>query len=205
MPATPRDPIRDFDPSKPLRSRVYGNREKFVRELLCGTPVCRAYEIAGFKRPAGNAQRLERDAQVQARLAYLREQMEGREELELFLRRLRVRTLLEKLIGEDRSTMFTDEGKLRPLSELTDDQRALLDSIRPTRAGPEAIMPSKLAAIQALARIEGLEAPSRADVNVTMDDQRFTDVELARWIAAKLEDGASAVEVLPAAVTADCG
>jgi hypothetical protein len=154
----------------------------------------RAYVLAGFKLRRSNPQRLERDPRVQARLAYLRAQMEEREGIELFLRRVRVIALLEKMISEDRSSMFDDAGKLRPLSELTEEQRALLDSIRPTRAGPEAVMPSKLAAVQALARIEGLEAPERADVTVRDGDQRYSDIELARWIAAKLEDGAVAIE-----------
>ena len=125
------DPVKGFDPSRPLRRRSWGDREQFVRELLCGVPVKCAYEIAGFKRPAGNAQRLERNPQVQARLAYLRSRMEQREELELFLRRCRVMAFLERMIGEDRSAMFDDDGKLQPLSELSKEQLALLDSIRP--------------------------------------------------------------------------
>ena len=59
-------------------------------------------------------------------------------------------------------------------------------------------MPSRLAAIQALARIEGLEAPTRSEVTV-YEEHRYTDVELARWIAARLEDAAAgATVVLPA-------
>jgi len=188
------DPVKGFDPSRPLRRRSWGDREQFVHELLCGVPVKCAYEIAGFKRPAGNAQRLERNPQVQARLAYLRSKMEEREELELFLRRCRVMAFLEKMIDEDRSAMFDDAGKLRPLSELSKEQLALLDSIRPTRAGPEAVMPSKLAAIQTLVRIAGLDAPARSDVTLHDGDHRSSDIELARWIATMLDEGARAVE-----------
>jgi hypothetical protein len=101
---------------------------------------------------------------------------------------------LERMIGEDRSAMFDDAGKLRPLSELSKEQLTLLDSIRPTRAGPEAVMPSKLAAIQALVRIAGLDAPARSDVTLHDGDHRSSDIELARWIATMLDEGARAVE-----------
>jgi hypothetical protein len=88
--------------------------------------------------------------------------------------------------------MFDDDWRLKPKSQMTAEQLAMIDSIRPTKSGAEAIIPPRLAALQLLARIEGLEAPSKSEqnVHVTREDARLTDVELARWIAAKLEDGA---------------
>ena len=77
-PARNADPVKGFDPSRPLRRRSWGDREQFVRELLCGVPVKCAYEIAGFKRPAGNAQRLARAQSASASSAGLLALEDGR-------------------------------------------------------------------------------------------------------------------------------
>jgi hypothetical protein len=55
-------------------------------------------------------------------------------------------------------------------------------------------MPSKLAAIQALIRIAGLDTPARSDVTLHDGDHQSSDIELARWIATMLDEGARAVE-----------
>ena len=193
---------KTINPREPLRRYAHGgDREAFVQSVMYGIHPRDAYLQAGFARchAAGpNAYRILRTPAVAARLAYLREQAGQYEGQELDLRRRRVIALLEQIIAEDRSALFDEDWRLRPRSELTDAQRALLDGVRPTRGGPEAVMPSRLAAIQALARIEGLEAPQRSEVNIHLE-QRYTDVELARWIAARLEDAAAKdVIALPA-------
>jgi hypothetical protein len=183
-----------------LRANAFGDREKFVHNLICGMHHRDAYVAAGFAdyhSSGANALRMMRDPVVSARLDWLLREVREREGLELVLRRRRLIAVLEGLLGE-RADMFDNDGILKPLDQLTPQQRGMIDSIRPTKAGREAIMPSRLAAAQLLARLEGFEAPSKSEqsVHVTREDARLTDVELARWIAAKLEDGA-AIPALP--------
>ena len=50
---------------------LIGGRERFCREVAAGTELYKAYVIAGFKRPNGNANRMLREPAVAARIAYL--------------------------------------------------------------------------------------------------------------------------------------
>jgi hypothetical protein len=65
-------PRPDFG-SQPLTDR---RREAFARALFEGIDVQAAYELAGFKRPRGNAQRMEREPLIQARVNYLRRELD---------------------------------------------------------------------------------------------------------------------------------
>jgi hypothetical protein len=165
----------DFDGSLPLPNR---KREMFARLLFEGVEVCAAYELAGFKRPRGNAQRMERDAEIQSRVSYLRQELDA---ADLALRTVRRRQLCEQLkaIAEvDRVDMFEEvefvkkigrgrnarEIKLRriqlkPLAALTPEQRALVEGLEADGMRP--ILPSKLQAIALRAKLDGLDAPSK--------------------------------------------
>jgi hypothetical protein len=93
------------DGSRPLRNR---RREAFSRLLFEGVEVLAAYEQAGFKRPRGNAQRMEREAEVQARINYLRRELDA---ADLALRTVRRRQLRDQLMGIvrlDRVEMFEE-------------------------------------------------------------------------------------------------
>src|SRR5579863_10022981 len=112
--------LDEFDPSKPLADR---KREKFCQELSAGVPLDRAYEAAGFRRPRGNANRMEREPQIVARLEYLRAEIERYEPILLSFRRAGMRRWLENIRDLDRrGFFFTDEAgrlHLKPLNKLT--------------------------------------------------------------------------------------
>ena len=59
--------------SQPLTDR---RREAFARALFEGIDAQAAYELAGFKRPRSNAQRMEREPLIQARVNYLRRELD---------------------------------------------------------------------------------------------------------------------------------
>jgi hypothetical protein len=193
---------QDYDPSNPLRDR---RRERFCRELMAGTPLYDAYVEAGFARPRGNAQRMEQEPEVAARLEYLRMQVEKYEPFLLAFRRVLVRRKLDNIVDLDRLGLFEEccaRGKrtlrLKPIEQLTPEQRALIEGIEVARDGrPLPVMPSKLAALAQLREMDGFRAPAKVENTITDNrDQRYTDIELARWIAAKLEDGARAQEAI---------
>ena len=55
-------------PSRKLPLIADRRREAIARALFEGIDVQAAYELAGFKRPRGNAQRMEREPFIQARI-----------------------------------------------------------------------------------------------------------------------------------------
>ena len=158
----------DFDPSKPLPDR---KRERFCQELMAGTPLYDAYTEAGFARPRGNAQRMEHEPEVAARLEYLRSQVEKYEPVLLAFRRVMVRRKLDNIVDIDRLGLFEEyrvRGKrrlrLKPLDQLTPEQRAIIDSIEITKDGVKLTMPARLAALAQVAKLDGLDKPTKENV-----------------------------------------
>lgn len=147
-----------FDPTRRLRDP---KREMFCQEVVAGTPEYRAYQLAGFRRPRGNANRMLREPQVTARVGYLVERINAGNELQVALRRIRTRKILEAYRDVDRAEMFDNFGNLKPLDQLKPEHRDLIESIEPTKQGPKAIMPSKLTASAQLAKLDGLDAPTK--------------------------------------------
>src|SRR5262249_34656825 len=127
------------DPSMPLRDN---RREAFVLGLFEGKDLYGAYEAAGFKHPKGNAQRMEGEPVVQARLAFLRARLDELDFVSKAYRRLEVRRMLNLFAKVDRTDMYEEicyqrtvgRGKkarkvearflqLKPLAKLTPEQR----------------------------------------------------------------------------------
>jgi hypothetical protein len=162
------------DGSLPMRDR---RREAFARLLFEGVEVRAAYEQAGFKRPRGNAQRMEREHEVQARINYLRSELDAADLALRTVRRRQLRDQLKAITDVDRLSMFEEvefvkkigRGRnareitlrrlqLKPLTELTVAQRALVEGLEADGMRP--ILPSKLQAIALRAKLDGLDAPT---------------------------------------------
>jgi hypothetical protein len=165
----------DCDGSRPLPNR---KREMFVRMLFEGVEATAAYELAGYKRPRGNAQRMEREEEIQSRLNYLRHELDATDLALRAVRRRQLREQLRAIAGIDRVDMFEEiefvrkigrgrnarEIKLRrfqlkPLSALTPEQRALVEGLEADGLRP--ILPGKLQAIALIAKLDGLDAPTK--------------------------------------------
>jgi hypothetical protein len=158
----------DNDPSMPLPDR---KRERFCQELMAGTPLYDAYTEAGFARPRGNAQRMEQEPEVVARLQFLRGQVEKYEPVLLAFRRVMVRRKLDNIVDLDRLGLFEEyhaRGKrrlrLKPIDQFTPEQRSIIDSIEVTKDGVKLTMPGKLAALAQLAKLDGLDKPSKESI-----------------------------------------
>jgi hypothetical protein len=170
------DKIDDtFDPSQPLADR---KRERFCTELMAGTPLYSAYEVAGFARPRGNANRMEREQKVMARLAYLRDEVERFEPVLLAFRRNGMRRWLENMRDLDRRGLFTIDAdgrmQIKSPADLTPEQAGLIENIESTRYGLKLHLPSKLQAAAQLAKLDGLDKPDK----VAMTDPEGTGMPL---------------------------
>lgn len=187
-----------FDPSKPLRDRA---RENFCQGLAAGESLYDAFAAAGFKRPAGNAQRLLREPEVAARVAYLLEKVAPLDETLLAWRRLQHRRALENVAGTNRLSLFVPtmgyvgKGKgrravvrgvaLKPFDELTPDQLALIDGIEITDKGVLKVsMPKRLDARAQLAKLDGLDKPVKvAPTNSAGDGPASLTIEIVKFAA----------------------
>ncbi len=146
-------------------------RERFCFEVACGVVPFNAFVEAGFKRPRSNCSRLMREPEVVARLQYLRKQAEPYEGTLIALRRAELRGQLEAIAGLDRTDLFSSDGQFRikPLSEWSQEQRRLIEGVRMGRYGAELVMPSKLGALAQLAKLDGLDQPTKVDHSGRID------------------------------------
>ena len=95
-------------PSRKLPLIADRRREAFARALFEGIDVQAAYELAGFKRPRGNAQRMEREPLIQARVNYLRRELDRADLLMRSLRRRQLRQQLMQIATADRLGLFEE-------------------------------------------------------------------------------------------------
>jgi hypothetical protein len=171
-------PKADCDGSQPLPNR---KREMFARLLFEGVEACAAYELAGFKRPRGNAQRMEREAEIQSRVNYLRQELDATDLALRAVRRRELRNQLKAITEIDRVEMFEEVSfvkkigrgrnareitlrriQLKPLAALTPEQRALVEGLEADGMRP--ILPNKLQAMALRAKLDGLDAPSKVAI-----------------------------------------
>jgi hypothetical protein len=168
--------------------------ERFAVEVASMVPVARAYVLAGypdteFARPNGS--RLAHEPKVAARIQELRDEFSKNAALSVeYLQAL----LLQVATANVLDFFKTENGKLvpKPLSELDHDQGAAVAAIKVGDPSTlELKFYNKIDAINVLLKSIGAIV-DRHDHTVRQDETRYSDVELARWIAAKLEDGAHA-------------
>jgi len=173
------------DGSLPLLDR---KREIFARALFEGIELGAAYELAGFKRPRGNANRMEREPSIQARLNFLRRELD---EADLNLRSARRHQLrqqltqiatadrlglfeevkIRKMVGRGRNarTVTLRRLQMKPLADLTPDQRALVEGIESDGLRPA--MPPKLGALVQLAKLDGLDQPFKFSGELSVQEK----------------------------------
>jgi hypothetical protein len=172
--------------SWPLPDR---RREMFARALFEGLDVRLAYELAGFKRPRGNAARMEKELAIQARLNYLRRELDETDLYKRALRRHQLRQQLAQIATADRLSLFEEveitktigRGRnarpvtlrrlqMKPLADLTPEQRALVEGIESDGMRPA--MPSKLGALAQLAKLDGLDQPLKIVGELSVQNKR---------------------------------
>jgi hypothetical protein len=136
-----------------------------------------------FKHPRGNAQRMLREPEVAARLKWLMDRVAalGLDETLIAYRREQHRRALEHIAEADRLELFEEKtvnlviGKdlegnplrrrvkrlsLKPLAQLTDEQRALIDGVEITNGGGiKVTIPKRLDARTMLAKLDGFDKP----------------------------------------------
>lgn len=198
----------DSDGSTPLANL---KREKFCQELIAGENLYHAFEAAGFKHPRGNAQRMQQEPEVAKRLEWLGKKIAPLDEALHAYRRLEHRRALEHIATADRLELFEDKtvtvpagvdkkGKprsrrfrrlsLKPLADLSPEQRALIDGIEISEKGSvKVLIPKRLDARAMLAKLDGLEAPSKLEA--TGKDgapliPEYTDEQRAKALAVFL-------------------
>lgn len=151
-------------------------RELFCQELVATGDKYASYEAAGFKRPRGNVDRMMREPDVAERIGYLYRKMVPYLEALLACRRDEHRRALQNIADADRLDLLVEKtryvkinGKrrrytaleLKPLKELSAEQRALLDVKINDKGGIEILMARRLEARAMLAKLDGLEAPTK--------------------------------------------
>jgi hypothetical protein len=190
--------LPQFDPSRPHPDR---DRERFCQELIVGASLYAAFETAGFKRPRGNAQRMLAEPDVAARLIFLQEKFAPLDDALLAWRRLQHRRALEHIAEADRTELFEERtgyvkvGKrrrqyrsltVRSLATLTEEQKALIESIEVSDKGVVKVtMPKRLEARAMLAKLDGFDKPTK--ISPTDPDGNAVLVEIVRFSA--LTDG----------------
>lgn len=142
----------------------------------------RAFDKGGGPdRHPGNAARLLREPLIQAEIKRLmpNEMSEAGDPLYVAYRRRLVRAELDRVAFFRLPDILDAEGKLRPLSELTDDQRAALAEIAFGDDGPLKVKAhSKDAALTQLMKLDGLGEPEKLDVRAVVNLSRLSDDEL---------------------------
>jgi hypothetical protein len=160
-------PRPDFG-SQPLTDR---RREAFARALFEGIDVQAAYKLAGFKRPRSNAQRMEREPLIQARVNYLRRELD---QADLLMDRLGLfeEVNITKTVGRGRNarTMTLRRLQMKALADLTPEQRALVEGIESDGMRPA--LPSKLGALAQLAKLDGLDQPFKFSGDLSVQEKR---------------------------------
>lgn len=81
---------------------------------------------------------------------------------------------------------------IKPSAELDDDALALISEIRQTKDGLAVKMHDKLAALEKMARIQGLYAPTKVEHSGTVDHTlTMSKMDLARRVLKALREGAA--------------
>lgn len=172
--------MQDYDGST---SHPDPARETFCQEMVAGESLYGAYETAGFKRPRGNANRMRREPEVSARIAWLANKVASFDEALIGYRRLEHRRALEHIATADRLSLFEDktvsrivghtkDGKpkrrryrqigIKPLAKLTEAERALIDGLEISDKGAvKVLIPKRLDARAMLAKLDGLDKPTK--------------------------------------------
>lgn len=139
-------------------------QERFAQALAVNTPLLSAYLEAGFEGgeyAAKNASKLKNKKKVLSRIEELCKSTEDLVEL----RRVMLDEFYVSALKTDRASMYDGDGALKPLDDLLPEQRVLIESVVETKGKfgetHNAVMPSKLMAAAQLAKLHGLDRPTK--------------------------------------------
>jgi phage terminase small subunit len=171
-----------------MASKLNDKQRRFVREFLVDLNGTQAAIRTGYAKNSASVQasRLLANANVQAELAKQQKKLIERTEV-----------TAERVIEEYRRVAFAllpdyiDDSSggivIRPMDELSEEQAAALCEVTHTvrsdgdGSGHETVkvkLHNKLAALDALAKHLGLNAPAQVDVNVGIQSMDFGDVKI---------------------------
>jgi hypothetical protein len=160
---------------------VNDKQERFAQLIAVNVPAAQAYADAGYDNPgfaAENARKLRNKKKVAARIAELTASTADLVEL----RRLLLDKFYVAAIMIDRLRMF-DCGVLR--DDLSDEERMLIEGREETKFGTKYLMPKKLEAAEKLARLHGLDRPTKiAATDAEGNDAPITDEQRVMALAA---------------------
>lgn len=148
-------------------------QERFAQLVAMNVPAIQAYAEAGYDNAdfaAENARKLRNKRHVKARIEELSASTDDMVEL----RRAMLDEFYVLVLKTDRVDIYDDKARLRPLDELRPEHRALIEGIdtKVSQYGEtkNLIMPSKLVAAGQLAKLHGLDRPTKiAPTNPTGD------------------------------------
>ena len=142
---------------------------------------------------------MEKEHAIQARLNYLRRELDEGDLYRRALRRHQLRQQLGHIATADRLSLFEEvtvnktvgrgrnartvtlrRYQMKPLAELTSEQRALVEGIESDGMRPA--MLSKLGAMAQLAKLDGLDQPVRFSGELSVQEKH----EAADWTRAEL-------------------
>jgi hypothetical protein len=142
--------------------------------------------------------RLAHEPKIAARIQELRNEFSKNAALHIEY----LQTLLLQIATANVLDFFkTENGKIipKPVSEIDREHASALAAIKLNDSGTlgELKFHNKIDAINVLLKSMGVIV-EKHDHTLRSDEAKYSDIELARWIAARLEDGAStAQELIP--------
>jgi hypothetical protein len=166
---------------------VNDRQERFAQLIAMNVPSAQAYAEAGFnnpKFPAENARKLRNKPHVRARIDELAASTQDMVEL----RRVMLDEFYVHVLKADRTEIYDENARLRPLAELRPEHRALIEGVdtRLSKYGEmkNVLMPSKLAAAAQLAKLHGLDKPLKIAETTADGKEMPTTADRARALAA---------------------
>lgn len=163
-------------------------QERFAQLVAVSVPVSQAYMEAGFEGgdyAAKNASKLKNKPKVRARIEELSASTDDMVEL----RRAMLDEFYVLVLKTDRVDIYDDKARLRPLDELRPEHRALIEGIdtKVSQYGEtkNLIMPSKLSAAAQLAKLHGLDRPTKATLTNPEGDGPMQVIEIVRFTDPK--------------------
>jgi hypothetical protein len=104
-------------------------------------------------------------------------------------RRARLRRLLDHIGSADRTELFEQPTcgrlKLKRFEDMSPEQRLLIDGIEMTKQGPMPIVPHRLQALAQLAKLDGLDKPTKvAATDAEGCDAPVSDADRIKALAA---------------------
>jgi hypothetical protein len=201
--------------AQPGLQRGCAGYERVARQRALGLDALTACRNAGYRNISPkNAQRMVQNARIKARVAYLTRAEEEviREQRAMILERQWLwhdydvadfyevvsEPLMrdgEVVIGDDGHPIMRQVQRLKPLDALSPAQRQCIDA-----SAPSLRLVNKVEANRDLRKLLGLDKPAKvaetdAEGN-SVERKTYTDLELARWIAAQLTAGAKQADAI---------